>query len=348
MRDFYDLAPVLYDRGWRSIVPIWFCQKRPAIPAWNELADRSAMQEEIEQWRLQNGGGGVGLVFGNDPVIGIDLDWSDEATAREAYATTTTLLGPTPLVRVGDWPKTFLFYAVAPDFHEPTTRHEGFETYTYGGQCVLFGRHPRGFDYTWPKKSPLEISPHELPVVDSPKLCTLRATLLKLPPPPSKARDPTRSPATVRRLVVPRRQGMSSDQTSGALATFAPILRDVPDGERIDLAAEHIATAVQGTRYWTMSGVIFALVKLGAEDEEIMRLLPVYLDHFDAADIKTRAVGFEGGLAWARRTYGPSRSQVLTDPLIARLRAGWQARRITPQHRKTPAWTGKRRTSTEG
>jgi hypothetical protein len=336
MREFYDLAPALVERGWRSLVPIRYGQKRPAIEAWTDLASRAATEAEIALWRLHHGGCGIGLVFGPDRVVGIDLDWRDEATAREAFATAARELGPTPLVRVGEWPKNLLHYAVAPGFHEPSTRHAGFETFTAGGQCVLFGRHPRGrhprgFDYTWPNASPLDVAPHELPRVDGPRLCALRTALYKLAPP--TARPATPRPAAPRPVIA---HGRSSDQTSGVLADFAPLLRAVPDEERLTLAARLIVEAVPGTRYRTMSGVIFALVVLGAEDAEVRQLLPVYLGHYAAADLPNRAAVFEGGLRWARRTFGPSRTELLADPLLARLRAGWRAARAPSQNRISP------------
>ena len=57
---------------------------------------------------------GIGLAFGLDDVIGVDLDWIDPAIAARAWDITKDILGETPLVRIGRPPKRLALYRREP------------------------------------------------------------------------------------------------------------------------------------------------------------------------------------------------------------------------------------------
>ena len=102
---FADFAPSLREMGWRSIIPLIAGQKRPAIAGWNAYNENSPSDEEIARWARFHFDAGVGLAFGPDQVIGIDLDFLEPIIAARGWEITCSILGETSLVRVGRPPK---------------------------------------------------------------------------------------------------------------------------------------------------------------------------------------------------------------------------------------------------
>ena len=86
---------------------------------------------------------GVGLAFGPDDVIGVDLDWIEPAIAARAWDITKDILGETPLVRIGRPPKKLALYRRDPGLVVGKA-YGGFELFTRSGQCVIV-RHPSGY-----------------------------------------------------------------------------------------------------------------------------------------------------------------------------------------------------------
>src|SRR6476659_1784582 len=110
MREFRDLIRPLYGKGWTSSIPLFAEEKIPRLPAWTDYAERPVSPEEIEQWRLNYGGCGIGHAFGHLKVVGIDSDRLDPDTAGQAFAIVEEVCGETPLIRIGQWPKFLALY----------------------------------------------------------------------------------------------------------------------------------------------------------------------------------------------------------------------------------------------
>ena len=107
---FAEFAPRVRDRGWQSPIPLRPGQKRPAIFKWDVFNKRPPTEAEFAKWLRVYWNYGVGLAFGLDDVIGVDLDWIEPAIAARAWDITKDILGETPLVRIGRPPKKLALY----------------------------------------------------------------------------------------------------------------------------------------------------------------------------------------------------------------------------------------------
>jgi hypothetical protein len=74
-------------------------------------------------------GGGIGLVSGPDGVIAVDLDFLDVAKSARALNIANETLGATPLVRVGQAPKTMLFFRADVNLDPGGRAFGGYELY---------------------------------------------------------------------------------------------------------------------------------------------------------------------------------------------------------------------------
>ncbi len=81
---------------------------------WNVFNKRPPTEAEFAKWLRVYRNYGVGLAFGRDDVIGVDLDWIEPAIAARAWDITKDILGETPLVRIGRPPKKLALYRREP------------------------------------------------------------------------------------------------------------------------------------------------------------------------------------------------------------------------------------------
>jgi bifunctional DNA primase/polymerase-like protein len=106
---FADLASHLRGMGWLAIIPLMprgrdrdgnlVNTKRPAISGWQVFNSRAPTDSEVSAWARSYPAGGIGLAYGPDRVVGIDLDWQDHKTAAATWDIAQRILGPT-------WPTT--------------------------------------------------------------------------------------------------------------------------------------------------------------------------------------------------------------------------------------------------
>jgi len=75
MTQIYDGAKRLYEEGF-SILPLRQCSKKPRVP-WKDLQNRTATEEEIDQWWTEDPSGNVGVITGHGYCV-VDAD-SEEA-----------------------------------------------------------------------------------------------------------------------------------------------------------------------------------------------------------------------------------------------------------------------------
>lgn len=152
---FGRLAPQLADDGWQPI-PVLPGQKRPAVREWQRRPAPSVLRRWLERYP----GHGVGLVCGR--VVAVDIDVLDHDAAARLVALVIGLLGPTPLVRVGQAPKVVLVYRLAESM--PITRRAlsvgKIEMLTEGSFFVAYGIHPvTGEPYRWTGEGSPEFTP---------------------------------------------------------------------------------------------------------------------------------------------------------------------------------------------
>jgi hypothetical protein len=165
--------------------------KQPAIKQWQKPVAAEAV---IVSWSDRGGwrtAANTGLLTGE--VAGIDIDVPDTALAAEVRALVESVLGPTPLVRVGAAPKVLLAYRVGVQATAVTMKimtpelflDDGMklqvEILGQGQQFVAYGTHPDTKQpYRWEGASPLDTPVSDLPEVTLEQLLSLRDAAEKL------------------------------------------------------------------------------------------------------------------------------------------------------------------------
>ena len=249
--------------GWLATIPLMppgrdrdgnpVNTKRPAITGWETFNSRAPTDPEISAWARFYPAGGIGLAYGPDRVVGIDLDWQDRETAAATWDIAQRILGPTPLIKIGAPPKRLALYRAADGLRVEGKAFGGFEVFTRSGQTVLFALHPgTGRAYAWPEESPLTVGPDKLPVVTSEHITALIQCLApyrpaRALPPRSPRHAPQEPPAGPRAwppVTGPREWPPSCCQSSAKLQT--PLPRPPPSWPRR-------RTGNATTRWWARS-----------------------------------------------------------------------------------------------
>jgi hypothetical protein len=322
---FADLAPVLYANGFRSLLPIIPREKRPAFAKWQEFNQRNPTEFELSSWVAAYPGHGVGLAYGPDGVTGIDLDFTGPDAAKRAHEIVVSVLGETPLIRVGAAPKKLMLYRCPPGGLSVVGKaFGGFEVFTRSGQTVLFGVHPGGHAYTWLSDTPAAIRVVDLPLASSSAVDALINALRPFCLKPSAPRVPVASRPPVHALAQIR--DAASDRTIGSVAEALPLLRAADDP--LGTARDLVATAAPGNRYPTGFGVVVSLVKMGFNDGDIRAsVFGPYLALFMKHECPTRLRALESALNWARSEIGVDNASAVAAVPMAAIAQAWRARR---------------------
>lgn len=280
---FGSLAPKLRDMGWKSLIPIKAGEKSPAISGWQTYNVTSPSDDRLEMWMRLNAECGIGLAFGPDAVIGLDLDFTAPDKAQEARRIMDTTLGTTPLIRVGRAPKLLALYKVADGLRVDGRAFGGFEIYSRSGQCLLYGIHPvTGQPYTWPEESPEEVSPEDLPEVTQEEL---RRFLDQM--------GPLREDTVIHR-------GATVTSTGRAAAWLALFAKLPTPQQMIDAGCAGIISVGQGARHFTMQAVVTALVTRGIMPDEFQRAVEeAYFSTLNAGEIRQRRHAVAKAIRWA-------------------------------------------------
>jgi P4 family phage/plasmid primase-like protien len=148
--------------------------KRPLIEKWQEIC-ATADEAEIRRWsRAEPNCTNTGLLCGD--LVGVDIDVLDSEIAETVRRLAVSMLGETPLVRIGKAPKILLCYRADAAFRKMETPELFFaddskaqiEILADGQQLVAYGIHPdTGKPYSWPDGSPETVHFDDLPVVNS-------------------------------------------------------------------------------------------------------------------------------------------------------------------------------------
>lgn len=182
MIGFSEAAVPMFRNGWKGLIPLMPGEKRPALKGWQAFNSRDQTIEElVATANITPAGYGLGMCSGNN-VLAVDLDIPDEAAADRAVSIVESVLGASPLLRIGKPPKTMLFYRSEVPGLRRNPGNLAVELYPGGtpasGQIVMYGIHPgTGEPYDWPRQSPLDLSPTDLPTVDERGIEDLIATL---------------------------------------------------------------------------------------------------------------------------------------------------------------------------
>lgn len=160
-------AEPLLQHGYHPI-PITPGSKVPSIKGWTE-----PMSAERTLQLAANGAGdmAVGLLLGlalgdGTEVRALDVDVADVEAAKQLLKLFPNLL----LVRIGRSPRWLALVRVPVGVPELRSAIYGDERHHCqllgrGRQCVIYGIHPdTGRPYHWPRRTPLEVAVHELPL----------------------------------------------------------------------------------------------------------------------------------------------------------------------------------------
>ena len=311
---FMSLAQKLRDMDWKSVIPLHNPGKRPIDNGWEAYSQSEPTDFEINRWRKLYPGAGIGLVSGPDGVIAVDLDFLDLAKSARALNIAAETLGATPLVRVGQAPKTMLFYRAAADLDPGGRAFGGYELYRHSGQVVLYGVHPDTRQpYRWIEARPEDVSPSDLPVISQAMLNAFKTEMEPLCETTKRFYDKGHS------LI----GGASGASLTGEILSLLNRTEEDP----LKVTADCVHDASAGTRHYTMVGAVTALVRKGYTSAEIRAAIePSYSGTLNAGELRARDGAVAKAVQWAIcKTRDGEDSPVHYD--AAALTAAWLARK---------------------
>lgn len=107
---FAELAPKLRDNGWGSVMPVANPGKRPLIRGWEAYNRAPPTDRQVDAWCKSYPNAGIGLAYGTDGLLGVDLDFSEPTVAARVEAIVREALGQSDCLRIGRPPKRLLLY----------------------------------------------------------------------------------------------------------------------------------------------------------------------------------------------------------------------------------------------
>ena len=174
MVKYSDLAPKLFDNGWRNLLPltgvrrkvngVWSFDRKGTKVKWREM-QFNLMTEASLEWLVSRYGyaPAIGIVFGRcHGIVGIDIDVEEEESVKRVMKAADDFLPPTPFKRYGKPPKVLLLYSGLAQ----SRKHHPIEIFASSCQTVAFGMHNSGRMYQWPEASIEECGPEDLPRID--------------------------------------------------------------------------------------------------------------------------------------------------------------------------------------
>ena len=187
-------------------------------------------------------------------VVAYDLDILDPDHAAAAAAIADDILGPTPLVRIGNAPKNIRIYRNAGGIR--SSKQHPLETFAGSGQIIGFGWHAETRQpYRWPHASPLtmDVNCSEIPAVTLAQHERFRRELF---------------------AVVPRRSLSNCRDAVGASHTIGDRLRmlAIMKGCWKLAAAQVLAEAAEGNRNTTAWTVVASAAARGIPEDVVWDL----------------------------------------------------------------------------
>lgn len=286
---FDEIAPKLRARGWQALIPIRPWEKSPIIQKWQRFNTSVPDECELSGWRKRFPGAGIGLAFGPDRVLAIDLDFLEPGKADRAKLIVDGALGQTPLIRIGKPPKSLSFFRASDGLSVNGKAFGGFEVFSRSGQCVLFGYHPSTkLPYQWPEGRPENFGPADLPIVSQDQLDDFLTAMAPL-------REDVVS--------IQNRNIKGIAQAGVWLSEF----NTLPDPETMIVAGTAgIAAAGVGGRHPTMTAVVIALINRAVPSEQFIDAVEdAYFAALDESEIVKRQEDVGRAVRWAEaRVWG--------------------------------------------
>ncbi|MBF0181936.1 MAG: bifunctional DNA primase/polymerase, partial [Magnetococcales bacterium] len=129
---------------------------------WTKHASRATTVHELAIWK-QWPEAGIGIPCGM--IVGVDIDIIDDADlADRLQALAFGMLGETPAIRIGQYPKRMLVYRTTIPFKG--IKAHPLEVLCQGQQFVAYAIHPgTGQPYDWPVRSLADLTLADLPTI---------------------------------------------------------------------------------------------------------------------------------------------------------------------------------------
>ncbi|NKW71924.1 hypothetical protein HGD85_02930 [Rhodobacteraceae bacterium R_SAG10] len=174
---FSEAAPVMFSLGWQPI-PLAEKTKRPVLQGWPWLNREPWIEADLADEIRRNGNCACGMAVGPNTVA-IDIDIMDADVSAEVAGIAVKVLGETPLIRIGQAPKSMLIYRT--DGTIRSRKLAPIELFAGSGQIAVFGWHEKaGRPYHWPKSDIMELATdcNDIPLVSA---ADIRGVLERLP-----------------------------------------------------------------------------------------------------------------------------------------------------------------------
>jgi hypothetical protein len=259
---FGEVAPALHTRGWRPI-PLNSSTKIPSEGDWNQRNQTPWSDRDLELAAINHHNAACGIAVPSD-LFALDMDAMDPSAAGRLEELAEERLGPTPIIRIGQAPKSVRLYGA--DRTIKSSKPHPVEIYSGSGQVAVFGWHKKANKpYTYVSQSPLDVSPADLPVITNQRVIEFLA-------------DAAPVLVNLRRAGGTRTAGIGKDPGE----EMGRLLRA---GVPFHVAARMILEgAVEGGRHYAVRAVISAGYNRGLSSDRIHRTItrhapPDLLDH---------------------------------------------------------------------
>ncbi|MFQ6239687.1 bifunctional DNA primase/polymerase [Sinorhizobium meliloti] len=198
-RPFGDWAETAFDSGYS---PIPMNGKQPAVNNWRNGFGANALRRLCRDMPTAN----LGILLGR--IIAIDIDIVDAREAHRVARILRFLLGRSPYIRVGRWPRRMFFYRAESPIK--TTRIGSVEILGSGSVAVVLGTHPATLKpYYWPEEALIDVDADALPIASAQAITRFCAAMQR------------RHPSCVTSAAVPARAAKRQSTQSQAKALAA-------------------------------------------------------------------------------------------------------------------------------
>jgi hypothetical protein len=278
---YQDHALSLYDMGHQT-APVQ--GKRLFLNNWTLIGEQKqprSMIEKIVSTQYGTTNTGTAYVFGNaNPLCAVDCDVLDTQKSRQIFKIARSVLGDSPLVRLGKVPKFAIFYRKSGAIEN--SRIGNLEVFGSTGAALnIYGEHPDTREpYRWPYKDLLAVKPEEVPAVTAPQI----EEFINKSAPFLSFRTGT--------LQGSRSSRFSSERKGKSGFDFGKVIQ------------RQLAEMEPGNRHEILISVVAALVNRGMSDSEILKIFwKPYIERFHG-DRTNREKKVFAAIKSARRNCG--------------------------------------------
>ncbi len=266
-QSYKALADPLAEMGYDRCIPLKRKSKAPRYGGWEAANTAPVTPAQRLKWVGRGAVDGVGMAAGG-LACALDFDQLEESHAAAVRGLADEIVGPSPVVRVGQWPKTLRLYRQDEDDPVSSHTYRDFDLGTYGstGQVALFAVHPVTEEpYYYPEATPLDIPACQLPILSNTDVQHLITEMRRMMPDD---------------IVTDYRQ--SGGGRDGVMADAREHWDAVRDsGVPLSRAMHDFMASLRGQFHPAMTGAVALLASAGYDEQEIIdAIAEPYLKHF--------------------------------------------------------------------